>query len=95
MNIHGHSSNKPHPYDEYRSLILAYISPRLSLKCGQMKLLRKFPFEGEWYDEKEVRNHHEGLRKRDRQLLLDLLLVFTAGITFLTVLLLIAMFLLV
>lgn len=71
---------KIHPYDEYRRLIRTHWYPKLSKKCDRLKQEGKFPFEGGWYSEAEIAEKREALRRRDRELLADMVVLFGAGI---------------
>ena len=71
---------KLHPYDEYRRLIRTHWYPKLSKKCDRLKQEGKFPFEGGWYSETEIAEKRDHLRKRDRELLADMVVLFGTGI---------------
>jgi hypothetical protein len=77
---------RQHPYDAYRSLVHTRLYTKLSKKTDQLKQEGRFPFEGEWRSEAEVLERSDELKKRDRELFWDLMLVFMGGIGFVTIL---------
>ena len=85
---------RQHPYDAYRSLVRTRLYTKLSKETDQLKQEGKFPFEGEWLSEVEVLKQQDALRKRDRELFWDLMLVFLVATLFVALLFLILRFVL-
>ena len=85
------TTEKPHPYDELRRVFRSHWYAVLSDKRNQLKLEGKFPFEGGWYSEAEIGRRASELTRRDREIVFDLVLVFTLGTALVGLLLFILM----
>jgi hypothetical protein len=71
-----------HPYNAYRSLVRTRMYTKLSKERDQLKQEGKFPFEGGWLSETEVLERRDELKRRDRELCWDLMLVFVLASAF-------------
>lgn len=86
------SINRIYLVDAYRKHVQKKWQTPLQLKCQQMLLAGKYPFEKGWRTEYEIAALKEMLRKRNRAILFDLILVFGLALI-LNILLLVIIFL--
>lgn len=94
MSSAGSSKSKRHPYDQLRALFRSHWSGLLSQRQDEAQLEKRFPFEGGLYTEAEILKLRDDLKTRDRELMVDLVLVACASVAVLGVLALLILVLL-
>lgn len=70
---------KPHLLETYRALVRTKLYPKLTRRAEELKRDGRYPFEGRWLSQAEIIFRREELRKRDREALGDLMVVFGLG----------------
>lgn len=85
MRFSGSSKSKPHPYDQLRALFRSRWNGLLSQREDEIRLEGRFPFEGGLYTEAEILRLRDDLEKRDRELMVDVVLVACSGVAVLGV----------
>ena len=72
-------SRRPRTSETIRAIIRSNLHAKLVRKCEESKRDGRFPFEGGWYSRTEILLWGEGLRRREREHLINALTLIGLG----------------
>ena len=75
-------SGKPHPYDVYRKQIRRFLEMHLAVRQVVAQGAGAFPFNGTWRTEDKIREQLIILRRKDRAMIGDLIVLALATLGF-------------